>query len=636
MPVVGFLVAHGLVLLASLTLVTRFHLRHPLERFAAAGIVWAACVVVPMYPLGLLGLASRPALVALPVLLALTILLTHRRYIVACYTTGHLRSWLRHWLRALARANGIAVSLVVGCVVLWLWLLLTTYLAPAHRAYDSPWYHEPLVALFLQHVGFQHVQLPESMAYINGIPRAAELLSVWFVVLSDRRLLELPSVLAAPVFWALAYLFVRTVIHRRDWAAAWVSLIVFMPAVVVYLQSTYVDLIAHTFLLGALYWGLATRPHPGRCLLAVICLAFAVGVKQYCWLPGLVIALLGARRLAWGFWRADWPRRWLLIGSALLVLPVAVTFPVRNWVLYANPLYPVEVRLAHGALHWPGPLTADRLQEIVDPPGVLWHDWTAAPQAYPPQYPHHVDVHTPQERAPAFNYGYAFPWVLLPCILFGLLVLLGRLLRKRADTPRLLWQALIVILAFHAAFPLHRLARYYACTFVVMVAVGSWALVHLRWWPLGYTLLGAALCATCLTYVWQSPRILYAWHELAALYALPAPLREVSAGHGAPALDEVGALRERELSAGTVVVACYDVQESGALWNNAYTNVVRYLDDVALLAAVQTGQAVWAVCASHRTDLARAIHAFTTPLGALVQAPSGATYDAYRIRPLSP
>ena len=104
------------------------------------------------------------------------------------------------------RARSFALVGIIASLALIMWTAITSYFAPPWPHYDCLWYHDTIIGFTLQNHGFRIVSLPPSLARVNAYPRACEMTQLWFVIFTDRRLIELSNSLIAPAFIAGSYL----------------------------------------------------------------------------------------------------------------------------------------------------------------------------------------------------------------------------------------------------------------------------------------------------------------------------------------------------------------------------------------------------------------------------------------------
>jgi hypothetical protein len=90
---------------------------------------------------------------------------------------------------ARARSLVVLALLIVGPLIVY--TCVTSYFAPSWRQWDSLWYHETIVSMTIQSHSFAPFPLPPDTQKANGYPRFCEMIQLWFVIFTDRRLIEL-------------------------------------------------------------------------------------------------------------------------------------------------------------------------------------------------------------------------------------------------------------------------------------------------------------------------------------------------------------------------------------------------------------------------------------------------------------
>jgi hypothetical protein len=589
----------GVTASASTAVTLRFRLRNTSERVLAALVLGHLFVLVPVYALGTLSaLSSASSALGTLAVNAVALAVAARGRSMAQAVAEVARAWrqlLVDFARFIAPAPGhlpARAVLVCGVAGLTVWLTLTCYFAPSFRAYDAPWYHEPITAFAIQERGLHVPMLPERLLYVASFTRGSELVSAWLVLITgSRALIELPSIVAFAALWLGTYRLGRVLGACQSRALGWATVVVLTPGLLAYAQSTYVDLHACAMLTAAACFALA-RPASAGALLALVAACLALSMKLYALGPGAFLIGIALLRLL----RAEgWSA--LRSGAAALVVlaaaGVALATPLRNAVVFGNPLYPVQVTLPFVQRVLPGPIAATSLYlEVITSWEELLRLVFQPLAAYQTSFTHYVEVHLPIELAPAFNHGYAMPTLGL-----GLAVVaLGRFAwdavraktsgagrtqssRTRLSLARLASAAVMVVAvaAFFLVFPVTRLARYLGFVFACTGALAATALVHRRVRPVGDALLVVAVFVQLLLVITQSPKLLYSPAEIWRLAHMPASDRELAPLYGAFASSDAARFRDQALAKGTIVFFGDDVLEPGPLWNSSISNRVEYL-----------------------------------------------------------
>jgi hypothetical protein len=291
--------------LASAAVTLRLGVQHASEKLLAAVVLGHLFILAPVYVLGALSALTsiNAALGTLAVSGLALVVVGHGRSMaqVLAEIGQAVRQFRFDLTRFMASAPGrahLAGVLAVGMTGLIVWLTLTCYFAPSFRGYDAPWYHEPITAFAIQEHGLHVPAVPQRLFYVASLTRGSELMSAWLVLISgSRALIELPSIVG--------------------------------------------DLHACAMLTAAACFALA-RPVSRGALLALVAASLAVSMKLYALGPGAVLAGTALQRLllAEGRTALRSPAAAILV---LVAAGVALATPLRNAVVFGNPLYPVSV-----------------------------------------------------------------------------------------------------------------------------------------------------------------------------------------------------------------------------------------------------------------------------------------------------
>ena len=646
MTIAGFLLLVALLgatALASAAVTLRLGVQQASERLLAIAVLGHLFILVPVYALGALSaLTPAGAVLGTFAVNAAALLVVGRGRPIArvlaeiAQALHQLRvDFVRFIGPVPSRAHPAGVVLI-GMAGLIAWLTLSCYFAPSFRGYDAPWYHEPITAFAIQERGLHVPALPQRLSYVAGLPRGSELMSAWLVLISgSRALIELPSVAGFAVLWLATYRLARVLGAWKYRAVGWATVVVLTPGLLAYAQSTYVDLHACAMLAAAACFAL-TRFMPGGALLAIVAAGLAASMKLYALGPGA--ALAGTALLQ--VFRAEGMTALRSPAAALVVVGaagVALATPLRNAVVFGNPLYPISITLPFVGHVLPGPIvTTSRDLEMTPPWQELLQLVFQLPAKYATGFAHYVEIHMPVEAAPAFNYGYA-----MPVLGFGLaMVAFGQLARNalrtkahRADRSIRTMVALgrfasaaallLAVGAFFFLFPVSRLARYLGFVFACAGALAATALVGRQMRRAGDILLVVALVAQVLLVTVQTPSLLHSPAELWQLARMPRSDRELAHKHGAFASPSAARFRDQVLAAGTVVLFGDDVLEPGPLWNSSMTNRVEYLTgDADPTETADRRRATLIACTrgSHRCTALEQQRDAWTPVGELYPA----------------
>jgi hypothetical protein len=568
---------------AALSLALRARPSSGAELVVTVTVLWNGLILLPIYGLGWAHRldATNLALASLVVSVT-TLALSWRRGDRAAYgrdLVRGLRDLLRLPVEAIRTTVG-PVSFVLIAVLateaLIAWTAIAAYYAPSVRQYDCLWYHEPIIGFTIQNRGFGIVSLPDSLQRINGFPRVAEMTALWFVIFTDRRLIELTPSLLAPALVACEYLLCLRFSKNRVVALGWACAFFLTPTFIYQLDSTLVDDHFAFLALAALWFATKKDLRLGDSLLAAAALTLAVGTKYQALVPVASIALIALVR-TWGIRdaRALEKAAVSLIGAVAISAMAADTY-LRNYLFFKNPFWPFFLP---GRPQWPG--FPDRGQDLTKPG---------------------VDINVPLARAvrsllsvsdSAYQYGAGFVWMILPLLALALVVFALHVVacarrRGRAHPGDVEsdWRNLgsVTVTLVPAALvvwtsPALDQARYHGFVIGTIIAFISWMGGHSRLGGLAGE--GAVAVACVMSFLgYTTPETSYIWRpgDVWALAKLPYPEREVTPSLGALVPREVGLARERELGRNDIFAFGYNYGAFLALFfNNRQSNRLVYL-----------------------------------------------------------
>ena len=470
-------------------------------------------------------------------------------------------------LREAARVRSVALVGLVACGALLALAMLLTWLVP-FTDWDPYYYHEPIIGYALQNHGFAVVAAPQNQPVqsINGYPRLCEAVSLWFVVFTDRTLIEVPNNLGGiGLVWA-TYLVARRYADRVT-AMGWACVLLLVPATWSQLCHCYLDVQVGFFLVAATCF--ATRPElrVGDALLAILAMALALEAKtpSLVWVPP--IALVAAGRLVAQRWRT---RRTAtlatLIGGGTLLAGLPTHYLVRNWLAFGNPFWPITMDSGRLGVHWPGLATLRHmapeppLREIID-------------TAYGLPVAGIGDI-------VVRGYGYAVAWVVVPVALVAVPVLLAKAAAEVLRRERGKATNLLLVLAPTAVglfvTPSLNIPRYNLHIVAGAMFAATWLVSGKAWARARDGLIAAAIVLSILPFFWLGTWP-WSWASTEDLGArLLHPLSSPAAYVDRPTFDLVNRQRFEEIHAGDRV-AYTDFDFPGALWNFDFTNRVEYL-----------------------------------------------------------
>jgi 4-amino-4-deoxy-L-arabinose transferase-like glycosyltransferase len=583
------------------------------ELGVAAAAAFFGLLIAPVFVLGYAG-ALTPTTVATSALLfelVVFALLVRGRTLRGdlCARGRALASLARLPADALVAAfrarSLVGVAMVYVCGLLLASIVFTVFVP--NESWDGFLYHEPIVGFAIQNHGFAIIDLPRSQAVqaTNGYPHAAEALALWFVIFTDKTLMELPNVLAAPALMLVAYALARRYGDAIT-AIGWACVLIFVPQAWAQLCQTYIDLEVAFFALVAIYF--ATRPtyRVHDAWWATLGAALLIGSKG----TGLVmvppILLLAYTRLVIVHWRG---RRLAAIGSTAAggaaVAAVGAVAPVRNWLAFHNPIWPVTYDNARFGIHWSGlqPLA----EQVVDKPirELL-------------EIAHGIPTGG-MDDVIARGYGYAFIWVVLPLGCAALVIAFAAAILERLHIVyrgRASNLALVLLLVVAGTLTAPTLAgqnaRFNLHLVACLMAAVTWLLGGRRWVRARDGVLGAYIVLSIIPLYWMKGPL---WYWVSTEHpedVLTHPFRSRTA-LARPTFDLLARQRNVELKPDDWVVFDQDVGFVGALWNFEFSNrvkFVKYESMSAFLAAADAVQARW-IAVGGDSDARKALEKMT-------------------------
>ncbi len=510
--------------------------------------------------------------------------------------------------------TSIAIVLAAGSIG---WSAIMSWYCGSWGQWDALWYHEPMIGFAIQNHGFAFVDLPADLQKVNGYPRLVEMSQLWFVVFTDRRLVEVANSIVAPSLILGVYLLARRYVRDRGPVIGMACCLLLYPFVCNLLQTMYVDVHNAVFVVAATHYATKQRLRIADVLLASICLAMAIGSKHMAIPAVAVISVIALARLIWWHGRARTAATFGAIAFGLFfICGVAASTYLRNYWKYHNPLWPdFKYDNEKWNIHWPGSLSwvqaggpgASSGVSMNIPAGDLLEDLTAIPYSKDRSY-----------FGQDYDYGFALAYLFLPLSALSFFLAstaaLGSVCKRivgwapwtaRADT----WNVLLVSLPALAALytsPALWGARYNIVPYATMMVLVCWLGGRARSRALGEGVAGAATIAAIAMFAWTT-RWFYWPSELKALAKISYPEREVTPGkvidpkiylaRGSAIVAKVGLARERELGPGDIVA--FDDSYGGfpaLFWNNRYSNQVIYIPAANFAAEAKSKGAKWVYC----------------------------------------
>jgi hypothetical protein len=603
------LVLTVVVAFASLICVQRLELEDRAEAVIAASIVWNSLIIGPIYALGLTGLLTRGNLIGAALASALVVTAAAcgrrpRQVVLGALRllVGVLRMPL-DILKLTWRERSPVFIGVSFALYFLIWSAFSVYVAPSWRHFDALWYHEPMIGFAIQNRGFAPLTDFGLPPKINGYPRMGEMTQLWFGLLADRRLIELPNVLFGPALICSTYKLCRRFSGTTTLAAGWGAALLAMPANAHLMQTTLVDPQTSALVLAAAHFTLRrplAKPHGA---LASLALGLAAGGKVLTLVPvGMLLPILCIRVL-----RAPAIGRRVVaaLTYCLPTLAMGVVTYVRNWIYFGNPFWPdLRVSLPALGIDWPGEFSWQPADgnyrtglNINLPPDEFLEYFFGRPWSMDRWH-----------FARIFDYGAGVAWLVVP---LGLVALLAAVPCRIADHFKAASASgsrarvastdasliVFVITAMVITSPALWAARYHIVTVGLLSALISWLCARVRAQRLELSVQFTVQMIAIMHLFWEPQREWLDFKTASALLSVPYPEREVRSDLGAPVFREFGLARERLIGPGDVVVVT-DLYDFPALfWNNTYSNQVRYLrNGPNFLARAEALGATWVCC----------------------------------------
>ncbi len=450
-----------------------------------------------------------------------------------------------------------------------------TYLAPS-ETWDGLFYHEPIVGFAIQNHGFAPVDLPQHQAVqaTNGYARLGECVSMWFVIFTDKTLIELPNTIAAPALALALYAIARRAADRLA-AMAWAPVIILMPGLWTQLRTTYVDVEVAFYIVAAVHF--ATRPvfRVRDAVCAFVAMALFTGTKlsAVVWVPPM--AAVVTARLLWHHGRArPLSAALAILGGAAASGGVAAVNLLHNYRAFQNPLYPMSYENASLGVHWKGLNTLAELG-----PHLSLADLFATKYGAP--IGGMADVH---DR----DYGYAVTWIVVPFAVIGGL----RVLRAAASEIRdrtwglscnllgVLLVGVFSVVVTPTIFP----SRYNIHIVALTMVAASAGIAGARWHRVREGVLVSAIALSIVPLYWTR-----GWYfgvtmaRIGELMRYSARDREFMNSEDFDVPERVARRREEELGPGDRVAFSEEIICPGALWNFRFSNELQMIafDDPA-------------------------------------------------------
>jgi len=314
------------------------------------------------------------------------------------------------------------------------WWAFQAYLFPPY-AWDSLQFHLPKVALMLQSHGIEVFKTGSVTA--NAYPFNIELLLLWNVIYLGNDILVNGTQIVFAVFSVLAiYGIARKVGVKRE-NALFAMIFLFIPIVIQQTTTCYIDIATSCILLIAVNFILLKDKPCINLVILGLATGIMIGAKYSLVLPSLVISLtllllimqeLRTERYV-GNRQFVLFRKRLLKDLCLYIIPILLCgsiWYIRNYILYGNPIAPIEISLLGKTLFSGSMMPADfgAGAPIVTDPRSIINAWLERGNPVP-QWDNAYYVYFGARG----GFGPIFPILLIPSIFFSLLIAFKKRLR---------------------------------------------------------------------------------------------------------------------------------------------------------------------------------------------------------------
>jgi hypothetical protein len=563
-----FTIVLSLVVLIAIDLLSYALRRTGWMRFASTFFLFYAQILVTEFVLGLFSALTGPNLALLNLVLSAgLVVLLHRKFgrnLGRKYLKGLDASVVTIW-RDL-RADPLSLILLVLSGLMVIWVIFLGVLFPVID-FDGNSYHMTFIANVMQYHNFADV--PTSLRWLTGYPKAGEFIQMWSVILSRNDMLADLAQVPFAILGVYSLYHIAVAVGADKKQARFAALLfIFVPEVINELKTTYVDVMLTSLFFAGVAM-LVRRPLKRLdWILVGIVISLLIGVKS----TGVLFVAALLPLIAWNLYQSREPhsKPWVNLWRPLLLV-IGPTFfglywYIKNLVLYGSPIYPFGFKLL-GERIFPGQTFQEFAANAVDgttslPAGYLhriWYVWTERRDWYGCFYNYDT------------NYAGLGPiWfvVLLPAILMATYFAI-----KGRRWLFLFVSGLTGVL--YLAYPANYYARY--TFFVVLIGILGLALtltsIHTRFanavkiFTLGLVLLVAAtnftLCNTGPDAISQQLKTLFSATDRGATYQyLPGP---------------AFVYMEQKLKASDVVVYDSSPYFIYPLWKPDFSNKVIYI-----------------------------------------------------------
>jgi hypothetical protein len=552
------------------------------ERGVVAWVAFFGIVSAPVLLLGYANVLTKASLAgaALALNLVLFFALSQPRLRACGDLAKALLDLPFEAMRETARAKSVVFLGVVCATVLLALAFVETVFVP-NATWDGFLYHEVIVGYAIQNHGFATIPLPmhQAVQAANGYPHLCEAMTIWFVIFTDKTLVELPNDLAAPAMMLAAYVLVRPFGDRRT-AIAWACVLVLVPQAWAQLCQTYIDVEVAFFAIAAIAFAIKRDATLRDGWIVTLALLLLLGSKSSSLTTVPPIALI-----SWGRLLARHRTKAIATvgASALALAAFGALVPLRNWSAFHDPLWPITFDSELLGIHWKGLIGLREMASANASFDLAWQVPTGGPG----------DV---TDR----GYGYACAWVLFPLAGLALLASLWASLRDRGRNETTFLSLAILGCALATPTLNGHNARYNLHIIAALMALVTWLLSSSRWARAREGVSSSAIVLAMIPLAWMRGP---GWYWVSTKHpedVLAHPL-ESRVVLERPEFDMLGAQRERELHENDTVAFEDGCDFVGALWNFHYSNRVVYVpyeNHTKFVASIARENATWVVTAT--------------------------------------
>ncbi|MBI4688598.1 MAG: hypothetical protein HY756_12635 [Nitrospirae bacterium] len=255
----------------------------------------------------------------------------------------------------LIKADFILLCIFGFFVISILWMIFLGYLFPSYT-WDALWYHLPIIGYIMQGGAIQENPTPSLIdLFINIFPKNMELFFLWNTIFLESDIISDLSQLLFAIAGVLAVYSISIKIKIKEEYALYSSLLFFFTPIIT-LQSTtnYIDVAISSLFLIAVNFLMYDKTANSRTVTLLLGLTTGilfgskgsgplfVGVLSFA-----VIAREAIRRLSiFNVMPSDYKVRGVGFYMKYFLAPAVLMggyWYVKNWLLYGNPVYPMEV-----------------------------------------------------------------------------------------------------------------------------------------------------------------------------------------------------------------------------------------------------------------------------------------------------